>query len=80
MAKPFYYQSTGPAQVQDYTWARLGMADCDVECYLHSDFCKWNLSYNEIQARLIITLNDFGVFPKWLKGTHMITGSLFIIM
>ena len=66
MSRPFNYQAKGAPTVQDYTWARLGMADYEVELYLHSDFPKWNLAYNEIQASLIQALNDLGVYPKWV--------------
>ena len=64
----------------DYTWARMGLADSEVECYLHSDFHLWNMSYVNIQSSIIQSLNDVGIKPLYVKGTHMSTGSFFIIM
>ena len=64
----------------DFTWARMGLADSEVECYLHSDFRAWGMSYTAIETFIVQALQSRGIKPAYVKGTHMATGSFFIIM
>ena len=71
--------------IQDFTWARLGMAESDVELYLHADFQKWiqtdhSLTFSGIQRTLMNTLQRAGFNPVSVKANHMATGSLFVVL
>ncbi len=67
-------------QVEDYTWARMGMAESDVELFVHSDFKMWNMTHQEIQQHLLASLRLYGIVPKYFKPNHLQTGKLFIVM
>ena len=71
--------------IQDFTWARLGMAESDVELYLHADFASWiqadkSLTFSGIQRTLMHTLQRAGFSPVHVKANHMATGSLFVVL
>ena len=38
------------------------------------------MSYNAIETFIVQALNNRGIKPSYVKGTHMATGSFFIIM
>ena len=64
----------------NYDWARMGVAQSDVELFIFSDFPNWNMDFHQIMKRLIKILALYGIEPLYFKSTHMCTSKLFIVL
>ena len=64
----------------NYDWARMGVAQSEVELFIYSDWRAWNMDYPDIMSRLIKILEKYRIEPMNFKANHMGTGKLFIIL
>ena len=64
----------------NYDWARMGVAQSEVEVFLHSDWTAWGMKFPDIMNKLISLLNNYNIYPVNFKSNHMGTGKLFLIL